>query len=872
MYKLDINGKEYESEKDMALLDFLREELHIHSVKDGCHEGACGTCTVIIDNKAVRACVQKLSRLQGKKIQTIEGFTDRERDVFGYAFAAAGSVQCGFCIPGMVIAGKCLIDKNPDPTREDVKNAIKTNICRCTGYTKIEDGILLAAKMLRENIEVPEYEMKAKVGERIFRVDAKDKTLGKAKYSADYYFDDMLYAKNLFTKYPRAKILSMDISKALEAPGVVAIFTAKDIPGSRYIGHLAKDWPGMIDVGEETKCIGDTLAMVVAKTKEDALNARTLIEVEYEVLEPIRTMDEAAAKDAYLIHGEGFMQFGNFRKPENNIFDHEVVNRGNADKAIENSKYVAHAVFNVPPTEHAFMEPETAVGVPDGDDGIMVITGGQGIYDEKHELSEYLGIPMEKVRIHSAIVGGGFGGKEDMSVQHQAALCAFLLKKPVKVSFSRQESINYHPKRHAMKLDVTMGCDENGIIQGTKAIITSDTGAYASLGGPVLQRACTHAGGPYAYTNFNIQGDAYYTNNPPAGAFRGFGVTQSVAAVECLVNDLARQVGIDGWEMRYRNAIVPGKSLPNGQIADEGTAFLETLLAVKDEFYKYENDPDYYVGIASAMKNAGIGVGLKDPGRCNLLIKDEKIYARSSAAAIGQGVHTVILQMVGEVLGFGRDTIIVEAPDTSYAPDAGTTTASRQTVFTGQAARQAALELKKDLDSGKTLKDLEGKLYIGEFDFKTDPITSDKEFPVSHIAYGYATHLYIIDKEGKLVKVIAAHDSGTIINPLSCEGQVEGGIAMGIGYGLTEDFPLKDSVPNVKLATLGLIKAPQMPEIETIFVQKNSSDNAAFGAKGIGEIVCTLGAPALQNAYFKKDGVFRTDYPLQNTYYKKAKK
>ena len=253
MYKLDINGKEYESEKDMALLDFLREELHIHSVKDGCHEGACGTCTVIIDNKAVRACVQKLSRLQGKKIQTIEGFTDRERDVFGYAFAAAGSVQCGFCIPGMVMAGKCLIDKNPDPTREDVKNAIKTNICRCTGYTKIEDGILLAAKMLRENIEVPEYEMKAKVGERIFRVDAKDKTLGKAKYSADYYFDDMLHAKNLFTKYPRAKILSMDISKALEAPGVVAIFTAKDIPGSRYIGHLAKDWPGMIDVGEETK-------------------------------------------------------------------------------------------------------------------------------------------------------------------------------------------------------------------------------------------------------------------------------------------------------------------------------------------------------------------------------------------------------------------------------------------------------------------------------------------------------------------------------------------------------------------------------------------------------------------------------------------
>lgn len=871
MYKIHVNGKDYEATQDMHLIDYLRDELGILSVKDGCHEGACGTCTVIIDNKAVRACVQKLSKLEGKKIQTVEGFTDREKEVFSYAFSEAGSVQCGFCIPGMVVAGKCLIDNNPNPTREDVKNAIRTNICRCTGYQKIEDGILLAAKLLRSDEPVPEHEMKAKIGEKIFRVDARNKILGEAKYANDYYVEGMLYAKNLFTKHPRAKILSIDTSEALKAEGVVAIFTAKDIPGNRYIGHLAKDWPGMIAVGEETKCIGDTLALVVAHTQKQALAARELVKVEYEVLEPIRTPDEAKANTDYLIHGEGFMQFGRFRQPETNLFDHQCVNRGNAEKAIENSKYVAHGVFTVPPTEHAFMEPETALAMPDGDDGVFVITGAQGIYDEKHELSEYLGIPMDKVRIKSATVGGGFGGKEDMSVQHQAALCAYLLKKPVKISFSRQESINYHPKRHAMKLDITIGCDENGIIQGTKAYIVSDTGAYASLGGPVLQRACTHAGGPYAYTDFHIEGDAYYTNNPPAGAFRGFGVTQSVAAAECLVNDLARQVGIDGWEIRYRNAIVPGKSLPNGQIADEGTAYLETLLAVKDDFYKYENDPDYYVGIASAMKNAGIGVGLKDPGRCHLYVHDEKIYARASAAPIGQGLQTVILQMIGEVLDITRDKIIIEEPDTLYSPDSGTTTASRQTVFTGQAAREAALLLKADLDSGKTLKDLEGNLYQGEFDYQTDPITSDKEFPVSHIAYGYATHLYIIDKEGKLVKVIAAHDSGTIINPLSCEGQVEGGVAMGIGYALTEDFPLENSVPKAKLGTLGLIKANQMPEVETRFVSKNTPDKASFGAKGVGEIVCTLGAPALQNAYFKKDGIFRTDYPLRDTYYKKAK-
>ena len=253
MFEVNVNGKCYKSEIDMPLMDFLRDELKITSVKNGCKEGACGTCTVIIDGKTTRACVQKLSRLEGKKIQTIEGFTEREREVFVYAFAAAGAVQCGFCIPGMVICGKCLIDQNPDPTREDIKQAIRTNICRCTGYAKIEEGILLAAKILRENLEVPELKQTGKVGERTCRVDARAKTLGTAKYVDDYEFEGMLYGKNVFSKYARAKVLSIDTSKALQMPGVVAIYTAKDIPGKRYIGHLAQDWPGMIDIGEETK-------------------------------------------------------------------------------------------------------------------------------------------------------------------------------------------------------------------------------------------------------------------------------------------------------------------------------------------------------------------------------------------------------------------------------------------------------------------------------------------------------------------------------------------------------------------------------------------------------------------------------------------
>lgn len=866
---IHINGQDYSWETDMSLMDFLREELKITSVKNGCKEGACGTCTVIVDGKTVRACIQKLSRLTGKKILTIEGFTQREKDVFSYAFAACGAVQCGFCIPGMVISGKCLIDQNPAPSREDVKLSIRTNICRCTGYKKIEDGILLAAKILRENSAIPKLPQTGKVGERTCRVDAVPKTLGTAMYTDDYSFEGMLYGKNVFSKYARAKVLNIDTAKALSMPGVVAVFTAKDVPGKRYIGHLAQDWPGMIDIGEETKCCGDTLAMVVAETKEQAAAAVKAVEIEYKELPPVLSAIEASKPDAPQIHGEGFTRFGKFIIPENNLLDHEEVKRGDADKALKSSKYIAEGTFHLPPTEHAFMEPETAIGIPDGD-GIMVITGGQGVYDEYHEISNYLGLPMEKVRIQSAVVGGGFGGKEDMSVQHQAALCAYLTKRPVKVFFSRQESINYHPKRHAMEIYCKIGCDENGILQGMLARITSDTGAYASLGGPVLQRACTHIGGPYNYQNIDVEGNAYYTNNPPGGAFRGFGVTQSCAVVECLINQLGEQAGISGWEIRYRNAIRPGQSLPNGQIADDGTAMVETLNAVKEDFLKYESHMDYFVGIASAMKNAGVGVGVSDIGRCNLKVIDGKVHARSSAGAIGQGIQTVLLQMVCEVTGLDISSIVIEHPDTKYTPDSGTTTASRQTVFAGEAARRASLKLKMDLDRGSSLKELEGTEYTGEFEYKTDPIGSSKPNPVSHVAYGYATQLFIIDKEGKVVKVVAAHDVGKAINPLSAEGQVEGGVAMGLGYALTEDFPLKDGIPQVKLGTLGLFKANQMPPVEVHLLEKNNPD-IAFGAKGIGEIVCVMGAPACQNAYYKKDGVFRYKYPLENTYYRNPK-
>ena len=868
-YRLDINGAQVEAADGADLLVILRDQLHLKSVKDGCNQGACGTCMVLVDGKSVRACTQRVSRLVGKKIVTVEGFTERERKVFGYAFGKKGSVQCGFCVPGMVISAKGLIDTTPEPSRDEVRHALRTNICRCTGYQQIVDGVLLAAKMLHDDADVPVLSDNTHIGEEVLRVDAVEKALGSGQYVDDIEIDGMVHGRNVFTKHARALIKSIDTTAAAAMPGVIAVYTAQEIPGSRYIGHLYKDWPGMIAVGEETKCIGDTLALVVAETGEQAEAAVEAVAVEYDVRQPLNSPEEALAEDAPLVHGEGYHKFGTWTVPTNNVCAHEEIVRGDVAAGFERSTYIAEATFDLPPQEHAFMETEAAIGIPDGD-GVMAITAGQGIYDEHHELSEYLGLPPEKVRVRSALVGGGFGGKEDMSVQHQAALAAYLCQRPVKVKFGRTESLNYHPKRHAMKIHMRLGCDDAGIFQAMEAKIVSDTGAYASLGGPVLQRACTHAGGPYNYQSIHVIGDAVYTNNPPAGAFRGFGVTQSAMAIECLVNDLAHQVGLSGWEIRHRNAIHPGQSLPNGQIAGTDTAFVETLEAVKEEFERLEADPDCYVGIASAMKNAGIGVGLKDPGRCNLEIIDGVVHARSSAAAIGQGLTTVILQMVGEATGLGRHQIVVDAPDTSYSPNAGTTTASRQTVFTGQAARMAGEKLRADLDAGKTLAELEGNVYEGEFDFETDPISSDKPNPVSHISYGFGTQLFVLDAQGEVKEVIAAHDAGRVINPIACEGQVIGGVAMGMGYGVTEDFGYVDGVPQMKLAQIGLVKANQMPHVRSIFVNR-ADPTYAFGAKGIGEITCCMGAPALQNAYFKKDGVFRTKLPLEDTFYRKAK-
>ncbi|WP_373213896.1 selenium-dependent xanthine dehydrogenase [Ruminococcus sp. 5_1_39BFAA] len=853
MFTFYVNGKEYQEEKDGKLLPFLRDVCGLKSVKDGCSEGACGTCHVLIDGKATKACVPKLSKLEGKHILTVEGLDEKEKEIFVRAFGEAGAVQCGFCIPGMVISAKGLLDKNPEPTRADAADAIKNNICRCTGYKKIIDGILLAAKYKREGLP-EEKEYGWKVGERVPRVDVREKVLGTGQYPDDVEVEGMIYGSALRAQYPRARVKAIHTEAAKALPGVVAVFTAEDIPGSVKTGHLKQDWDALVPVGHLVHYLGDSVALVAAETKEILEEAKKLIQVEYEELPMVRDPYEAMEENAPKVHDS----------EKDNLLAHWHVHRGNADEAIKNSKYVISDKFHTPWTEHAFLEPECAVAMPDGEDGVLVYSTDQGVYDTQHECMALLGLPAEKVKVRNKLVGGGFGGKEDVTVQHHAAMIAYLTKRPVKVKLTRAESLLIHPKRHPMDMEFTLGCDENGIIQGVKATVIADTGAYASLGGPVLQRACTHASGPYNYQNFDIDGKAYYTNNPPAGAFRGFGVTQTCFAIEMLLTKMAGIVGISPWEIRYRNAIRPGQELPNGQLVDDSTGLAETLEAVKDI---YESSP--YAGIACAMKNAGVGVGLPDWGRCRLYVKDGRVEIHSGASCIGQGLGTVLVQTVAQELGLARSQIFYDASNTWNAPDSGTTSGSRQTLVTGEACRRACEKMKEDLE-GHTLSELEGREYTGEYLAKTDAMGSEVKNPVSHVAYGYATQVCILNEDGTVAKIAAAHDVGKAVNPLSVEGQIEGGVVMSYGFALTEKYPIKDCKPTAKYGTLGLPKANKIPEVESIIVEKEGL-KVAGGAIGIGEITSIPTAPAIAGAYYRLDGNFRTSLPLENTPYEKKK-
>ncbi len=711
----------------------------------------------------------------------------------------------------------------------------------------------MAGKIFCGEMTLSETNTNNKMGANYRRVDAEEKILGTGEYCDDVEIDGMVYASAVRSKYPRARILSIDTTRAMKLEGVIACITSEDMPenGHKQVGHIIKDWDVLMGVGEITHFLGDAIVLVVAETEEILEQAKKLVSIEYEELEPVTSPKEAMSEGAPLLH------------PSGNICSEQHLRRGDVEEALKNAAFVVTEHFETPVQEHAYLEPECSIAMPLGEEEYFVYSSDQSTHSVREELAYMMGLPEEKIVVENKLVGGGFGGREDAVCQPLALLAAYVTKRICKVKFSRDESMLCHPKRHAFSIDLTLACDEEGHIVAMREKNVADTGAYASLCGPVLQRACIHASGPYNFHNIEIDGIAAYTNNPPGGAYRGFGVLQTCFAIETCLNMLAKKAGISEWEIRYRNAVKPGDSLPNGQIADASTGLVETLLAVKDVF-----ESNSYVGIACAIKNAGVGIGLKDMGRVKLKVKDNKVHIYSGATCIGQGLATVLVQMLGEASGVASEDIVYHNPNTREAPDSGCTSGSRQTLVTGEAMKRAGEKLREALRE-TPLSKLNGTEYYGEYYAKTDPMGTPVEHPISHVAYSYATQVCILNEDGTVKKIVAAHEVGRAVNPKMVEGQIEGGVVMSLGYALTEKYVVDRGYLKTKLGTYGLFRADKVPEIESIIIEKEGVDKA-YGAIGIGEVVSIPTAPAISAAYQKWDGEIRHSLPLRNTPYSQS--
>lgn len=857
MVEFTLNGQQVsvEGQEGESLLHALRNSCGILSTKNGCEpQGQCGCCMALVNGKPKVTCALPLAKAAGREIVTLEGVSEEERDLYARAFESAAGLQCGFCIPGIVVRAKALIDANPTPSREEIAKALDVNLCRCTGYVKVIDAVELMAKA-RLGEPIPEPCREGQVGKRLKRYTASEMTLGDRPYVDDLTRPGLLHGAVVLSPHPRARVVSIDTSKAEALPGVEAVVTAKDVPGERWYGLIYRDWPGFVAIGEEVRCVGDFLAAVAATDDLTARKAAALVEVEYEVLEPVLTCDAALAEGAPTV---------NPNRPDNRLSVSKIA-RGDALAAIEASAHVVEETFQTQRIEHLFLEPESALAEVREDGSLYLATQGQGIFDDRRQVAAFLAIPEDQVFVELYPSGGAFGGKEDMSIQAHTSLLAWVTKKPVKLTLSREESVRIHPKRHAIRMHYKLGCDEKGFITGVWARMVGDTGAYASVGGKVLERAAGHACGPYKVDNVDIEAIASHTNNPPCGAMRGFGANQAHFGVESLLDELADKAGLDAWEFRYQNALSLNDTYSTGQVLDKAVGIRATLEAIKPAYTKAK-DAGKALGLACGLKNTGLGNGALEWGKVRLVVEeDETISLYNGYTEMGQGLLTILIQFAVEATGLDA-SIFHPKVDATYSLAVGQTTGSRATLFGGNAVLSAATKLKADLDAGKTVKDLIGQVYAGDVLVDdTTPLGADVAKIKTHTTFGYATQLCVLDEEGKLESFVAAHDVGRAVNPDLCEGQIEGSIHMGLGYALTEELPCANGMPvSVKLRDIGVLRARDMPEVEVILVEEHEPEGPC-GAKGVGEIGLVPTAGAVGNALKRHDGIRRTVLPMKDS-------
>jgi aldehyde oxidoreductase len=849
-------------EEHPHLLSVLRDELGIISTKDGCSpSGQCGCCTVLLDGKARVACQTDLAKVAGSEITTLEGVDAAELDRMATAFAACGALQCGFCTPGIIMRAKALIDKNgADLTRDQASRHLGAHLCRCTGYVKILDAVEALAQD-----QIPELVAPQGIGTSGFKYEGTELAIGSRPYVDDMTPTGCLHGALRLADHARADVVAIDTTPALSFPGVEAVFTAADVPGELRVGIIQKDWPILIPEGGRTSYLGDCLAIVVADTREVARYAATLIEIEYHVLrpivDPVRAIDDEDA--VWELDG--------------NVLSVSAYTKGDAEQALAKAAHVVEETFQTQRIEHAFLEPESTLAVPvsageplpltNGKtagqptdfDRLMVYSGGQGIWDDRDDITRILAVDPGVIVTELVSNGGAFGGKEDMSNQAQTALAAWLTGRPVKCTLSREESLILHPKRHPIRMQYRAGCDEEGGLVGLHVRMIGDTGPYASVGMKVLERAAGHSCGPYRIPNIDVEATAVRTNNSVCGAFRGFGANQAQFATEGVLDRLAEAVGISSWEIRDRNVIAPGDIWGPGQIMDDGAAGARMCLdAIKPHYEAASADGP--VGLAMALKNSGLGNGLIEIIKSVVHFREDGIVeVRHCWTEMGQGIHTVAQQVAVTELGIPAERIEVIV-DSTRELGAGQTTGSRGTQMGAGAVADAC---RNAVAGGCQV----GVDYEGEFRVDwTNSLSEGVENPIIHSTFSYAAQIVIIDPDsGDVARVVAVHDVGKAVNPMLCEGQVEGAVHMGLGYALSEGFPYdeKGRPLNLTFRSLDIIRPKDMPIVDVILVEAPQPD-APYGIKGVGEIGLVPTAPAVAAALRAHDGAWRTELPMKN--------
>ncbi len=882
-----LNGKRTTCsyEPGMNFLEVLREECGIVSAKNGCApEGTCGCCTVLVDGRPAMACLRKPEQMAGHDVVTLEGIPEDMRRVLSEAFVVEGGVQCGFCIPGIVVRATSLMQQGTACNRDAVAKAMDAHVCRCTGYSRILDAVqtagdawnngkhLTSAEPRRHNYFGEEFGMSRDlefarsgggkgtkgggIGSSPLRYGGLDQTLGEKPFVDDMSAPGMLHGAMVLSEHPRAKVLGIHTEQALAMPGVVRIFTAADVFGQRGAGIAVPDLPIFVAVGETTCCVGDFLALVVADTDFHAQQAAKQVKVDYEVLTPLTDPFEALKPGAIQVHGPDTL------RPAPNLVGTTAFSRGDVDAALAFATHIIDHTWQTQAIDPAFLEPEACLALPQGK-GVKIHTQSQGSIHDRQQISAILNLPPEDVEIALSASGGAFGAKEELSIQAQTALAAFLLQRPVKTVLTRKQSTQHHVKRHPMTIHLTVGADAEGKLLAVRARTVGDAGGYAGTSAKCLLREACHSCGPYRVPNVDIESKAVYTNNPTSGAMRGFGSNQAHFAMEGAMDLLAKKVGVDGYDIRVRNILNPGDAFATGQIMRNSVLGLRRSLESVKDVYKHAK----FAGIACGIKSTGIGNGTIDSGFIKIhVLEGPRIEILNGYTEMGQGIYTATRQAVCEETGLPAEIMSVKW-DKELGNKCGETWASRGTTLSCAAAQRAAQKFAADLKEHK-LKELVGREYDGEIvcNFTTRPGTPESfTNPTTHLTFSYATQVVILNDQGKLERVVAAHDVGRAINPRLCAEQMEGGVHMGLGYALSEDFPYEGGRPNsLLMRDFGIVRAKDTPKIDVILIEV-PDEVGGYGSKGVGEIGCVATTGAVAAALYSYDGIRRFKLPMQDS-------